>query len=404
MPPPGLVQETPDRRLDHALCLRSHQVTFTGVIVSVNQVSQNLSNYLPPGVAESFTKDEHDNAVYGSKFVLILEEFMLANTWLCKACLLMLYYQMTKLTSQNKLVIYVAAYCVFGYVITQILYLAVWCRPISQYWQVPVDNSQCASYYHHLITAAVFNISSDLIMLYIPLPILIKAQLPLKRKIILCGVFSLGILVVLSAILNRYYNFTAGFGSLVYLNWYVGEAATSVFVANIPHLWPLLSRLFSLGAFNSLRRTTGGSNPNPNHPSKHNHPSNNRHSNHYLHHSHKNNSSNALGMGRGRKIGGLGGDDLMFARTASEEGLAKGTGWPLEHSSRGTIHTEEESSGEMEMGCFAPEVVGAAPGGKKDLDVEKEAGFGGVGGGMGGGGVGVGGGIMKTVQIRQYSS
>lgn len=33
-------------------------------------------------------------------------------------------------------------------------------------------------------------------MLYIPLPILIKAQLPLKRKIILCGVFSLGILVV----------------------------------------------------------------------------------------------------------------------------------------------------------------------------------------------------------------
>ncbi|KAL8634847.1 MAG: hypothetical protein Q9228_007598, partial [Teloschistes exilis] len=70
-------------------------VTFTGVIVSVNQVSQNLSNYLPPGVAESFTKEEHDNAVYGSKFVLILEEFMLANTWLCKACLLILYYQMT---------------------------------------------------------------------------------------------------------------------------------------------------------------------------------------------------------------------------------------------------------------------------------------------------------------------
>ncbi|KAL8701804.1 MAG: hypothetical protein Q9201_004718 [Fulgogasparrea decipioides] len=156
-------------------------VTFTGVNVSVNQVSQNLSNYLPPGTAEQFTPEQHDNAVYGSKFVMILEEFMLANTWLCKACLLILYHYMTLGLKQNKLVKLVAAYCVFGYLVTQILYLGVWCRPIQQYWQVPVDNSQCASYYHHLITSAVFNITSDLMMLYIPLPILIRARLPTKR-------------------------------------------------------------------------------------------------------------------------------------------------------------------------------------------------------------------------------
>ncbi|KAL8973805.1 MAG: hypothetical protein Q9197_001959, partial [Variospora fuerteventurae] len=219
--------------------------------------SHNLSNYLPPGVAEKFTPEEHENAVYGSKFVLVLEEFMLANTWLCKACLLILYHQMTIGLKQNKLVKIVGAYCVFGYILTQILYLAVWCRPFKQYWQVPVDNSQCASYYRHLITASVFNISSDLLMIYIPLPILVRARLPTKRKILLCGVFSLGFLVILSAILNRYYNFTAGYGSLIYLNWYVGEAATSVFVANVPHLWPLLSRVFALGAFFSSRRTRG---------------------------------------------------------------------------------------------------------------------------------------------------
>lgn len=206
---------------------------------------------------------------------------------------------------------------------------------------------------------------------------------------------------VLSAILNRYYNFTAGFGSLIYLNWYVGEAATSVFVANIPHLWPLLSRLFSLGAFNSLRRTTGSNNNNPNHPSNNNHNNNNsnRHSStHYLHtHTAHNNNKN-IAMGRGRRGGAGGGvDDMMFPRTASEEGLAKGAGWPLEHSSRGTIHVEEEL--EMEMGCFAPEVVAQGRGG----DVEKEAGMSmGVGAGAGAGVVG--GGIMKTVQIRQYSS
>lgn len=71
------------------------QVTFTGVIVSVNQVSHNLSNYLEPGTAEKFTPQQHANAIFGSKFVMILEEFMLANTWLCKACLLILYHHMT---------------------------------------------------------------------------------------------------------------------------------------------------------------------------------------------------------------------------------------------------------------------------------------------------------------------
>jgi hypothetical protein len=37
---------------------------------------------------------------------------------------------------------------------------------------------QCSAAIHHLITNAVFNISSDLMMLSIPLPLLIRSQLP----------------------------------------------------------------------------------------------------------------------------------------------------------------------------------------------------------------------------------
>lgn len=115
-------------------------------------------------------------------------------------------------------------------------------------------------------------------MLALPLPLLIKAQLPLTRyhlpfqellsrgftdsrtlrKLVLCGVFSLGVFVILSAVLNRYYNFTAGYGSLVYLNWYAGETSTAVIVANIPHCWPLLSRVFRLGSFKSTRGPQSG--------------------------------------------------------------------------------------------------------------------------------------------------
>ncbi|KAL8989206.1 MAG: hypothetical protein Q9169_008408 [Polycauliona sp. 2 TL-2023] len=341
-------------------------VTFTGVIVSVNQVSHNLSNYLPEGVAEEFTPEEHANAIYGSKFVMILEEFMLANTWLCKACLLILYHQMTLGLKQNKLVKLVGAYCILGYILIQILYLGVWCRPIQQYWQVPVDNSQCASYYHHLITSAVFNITSDLMMLYIPLPILIKARLPLKRKIILCGVFSLGILVVLSAILNRYYNFTEPYGSLIYLNWYTGEAATSVFVANVPHLWPLLSKIFSLGAFNSLRRTGGGSSGNGNSSGKGFYPKA---------------SANTHKGSRARPY-----DQHGYIRSESEEQIANAgagpggeTTWPLSDSKDGAA---------LELGPLDGRPMGynvSAATGDEKRDEN-------------------GSGIVKTVQIRQYSN
>ena len=69
--------------------------TFTGIIIATNQVSQNLSNYLPPGMAESFTPEQRDNAIYGSKMVVVLEQCMLATTWLIKACLLLMYSQLT---------------------------------------------------------------------------------------------------------------------------------------------------------------------------------------------------------------------------------------------------------------------------------------------------------------------
>ena len=48
-----------------------------------------------------------------------------------------------------------------------------------------VDNplaAQCATYYDHLITTSAFNISSDLMMLCIPIPLVLRSQISLKRQ------------------------------------------------------------------------------------------------------------------------------------------------------------------------------------------------------------------------------
>lgn len=44
-----------------------------------------------------------------------------------------------------------------------------------------------------MIFATACNISSDLMLLFLPIPIMIKIRLPLKRKLGLCCVFGLGI-------------------------------------------------------------------------------------------------------------------------------------------------------------------------------------------------------------------
>lgn len=69
-------------------------------------------------------------------------------------------------------------YVIGTFVIMEILYFGVWCRPFHEYWAVPTNSSQCDAATNHLITNAVFNLSSDCIMLAIGLPMFLRMKLP----------------------------------------------------------------------------------------------------------------------------------------------------------------------------------------------------------------------------------
>ncbi len=145
-----------------------------------------------------------------------------------------------------------------------------------------VCSVQCSAATNHLITNAVLNISSDIMIILIPMPMFIQSQMPRKRKAILCGVFALGAFTVsprlsnfpsewlvlysdvrlclftetdetnqiLSAILNKFYSFSQPFGS-DWTFWYIRESSTALIVANLPLTWPLLRRVFDLRSFNA---------------------------------------------------------------------------------------------------------------------------------------------------------
>lgn len=173
---------------------------------------------------------------------------------------------------QHRAVKFVAAYVAFGYIIMEILFFGAWCRPFHNYWSVPSASckslrhphchsngcpmklirllllDQCDTFHDHLVMNTVFNVSSDVLMLFIPLPILLRTNLPWRKKAVLVCLFSLGIFVITCALLSKAYSFILPYG-LDWVFWYVREVSTAVIVANMPHCWPLVRRMFNLRSF-----------------------------------------------------------------------------------------------------------------------------------------------------------
>jgi hypothetical protein len=120
---------------------------------------------------------------------------MLNMIYTLKACLLVLYARLTQGTQHLKLVKGLATYVAIGFIATEIGFFS-FCRPFIGYWAVPPPDPQCTTLEYYTINQGAWNVSSDLMMLCIPLPMLAKLKMPLKQKIILGLVFTLGAYVV----------------------------------------------------------------------------------------------------------------------------------------------------------------------------------------------------------------
>ncbi|KAF5022269.1 hypothetical protein F66182_5708 [Fusarium sp. NRRL 66182] len=71
------------------------------------------------------------------------------------------------------------------------------CRPFSHYWQVSPDpGGQCRQGYVQLLTMAVCNVITDLLLVIFPIPIIVTSGMTIKRKIQLVLLFSLSLSVV----------------------------------------------------------------------------------------------------------------------------------------------------------------------------------------------------------------
>ncbi|KAJ6015471.1 hypothetical protein N7540_010062 [Penicillium herquei] len=223
---------------------------YTTLLVLIQISARYATNLMDPKDYADVLSDPNQvrDRIYGSKIVIGLEQCMLFSTWGVKTCMLIFYWRLTQSLRSNLYIKILTVYVALGFVVIMVCYYAIFCRPFSQYWAMPVKDMQCATYQNYSITQAVFNISSDAVMFAIPIPLLVRAQLKKARKVLLLGVMSLGLFTIIAAILNKYFNFASPL-TTTYQIWYIREASTSIYVANLMCWWPLLRKLFGLKAF-----------------------------------------------------------------------------------------------------------------------------------------------------------
>lgn len=110
---------------------------YTTLTVTLNIVEHTSSNLLPPGYdIAHMTKQDIAERTLGSKLILVVENCQIVTVWGAKTCLLIMYLRLTSLRRENIVIKVLLAYVGVTFVVMEILYLGVWCRPFSNYWWV----------------------------------------------------------------------------------------------------------------------------------------------------------------------------------------------------------------------------------------------------------------------------
>ncbi|KAJ6096877.1 hypothetical protein N7486_007623 [Penicillium sp. IBT 16267x] len=129
------------------------------------------------------------------------------------------------------------------------------CRPLKYNWDTSISGT-CGDRNATYVVAGVMNLITDLMVMALPIPHIWKLQLGTAKKISLCGVFCLGLLVSIISIVRlvalRAIDFDNITGSVqMGVMWTVIEPELAIICANMPLLKTVLARvapsLFSTG-------------------------------------------------------------------------------------------------------------------------------------------------------------
>ncbi|KAK7951090.1 uncharacterized protein PG986_006818 [Apiospora aurea] len=222
---------------------------FTGLAMAVWAVYTACAFYaltmpsnvgLTPETAAAVPSDQYATYERGGQVIFVSWISYVAYVWCIKATALSFFARLCAgLPSEMTAVRYVALFTAAGYV-ASILTQLLGCLPVHHSWQVfPFPGEQCTTRKLNYYIIGTLDLVTDMLCCVLPVPVLIKLQLPTKHKLLLCPLFLSGLFATAASILRSYYSLQSPNQNLQSAFWASREFLAAAATVSIPCLRPL---------------------------------------------------------------------------------------------------------------------------------------------------------------------
>ncbi|CRL29225.1 unnamed protein product [Penicillium camemberti] len=190
--------------------------------------------------------EEYRLRVGGSKVQVAGWSLYTLLLWLLKTCMAIFYSRLTAGLVNMRIRIHLAYVLIAVTYIATICSILFGCHPMEKNWQIdpnPGNYCQPAVSKIDIYVTVVLNVATDLYLISIPAPMLVKARLKWREKLELLVLFSGGLFVMMAGILRCVLILTAGAnGAQQAGSWACRETFVAVVIGNIPMIYPLVRR------------------------------------------------------------------------------------------------------------------------------------------------------------------
>ncbi|OBR12880.1 Kinesin-like protein [Colletotrichum higginsianum IMI 349063] len=230
----GLKWQGDDYLAVAAVILFTFEVMMCQIIVEKGSITGMTDE-----VALTLTPEEYKSHEVGAKWLFAAWYIYVSMIWSLKGIMLFFFARVTKTLPEERLVKVVSVVTVAGYLAT-LGVVTGHCRPMHKLWQVypyPGDDcSQNTSKYYALVST---NVATDIMIMYIPIPLLWRLQTTLKKKLAFGLMFCAGFFIIICTLLRCIICLQTPERLDLGLNWSIRETVVAIICTNAPSIKPL---------------------------------------------------------------------------------------------------------------------------------------------------------------------
>ncbi|KAF4785627.1 hypothetical protein HER10_EVM0008204 [Colletotrichum scovillei] len=216
---------------------------WTGELLMLEMIGRYGSiTGMSDAIALTLSDQQKQSIVIGSKCLLAGWVLYVTLIWCLKACMLFLYMRLTLNLQQQKMVKITAGACVLCYVAT-VLVIMTKCMPVHRNWQIyPYPGDACALNIPNYIALAITNVTTDMMILYIPIPLLWSVQMPMAKKIICSLWLCTGVFIIIATLLRCILCLQDAKSINLGTIWSIRETFVAILAVNAPVLGPWIAK------------------------------------------------------------------------------------------------------------------------------------------------------------------